>query len=134
MRHKPHESTGEFGDQLGARSLEQGPEVRPRSARGRRSWDPTTGGPAATIGHLDRVALRPCVVCGRRPCDPHHPTFARGRGQKAPDAWAFPLCHEHHMAFHRGTGHFSGWSHHQRRAWQLHHVQVALYVFDDSIF
>jgi hypothetical protein len=53
---------------------------------------------------------------------------------KSHDSFAFPLCHDHHRQFHDGTGHFAGWSHHQRRAWQLSQVQIALYVFDNGIF
>jgi hypothetical protein len=44
--------------------------------------------------HLRYVARQPCLVCGRKPSDPHHLRFAQPRalGRKASDEFAVPLC------------------------------------------
>jgi hypothetical protein len=53
--------------------------------------------------HLRYVAQQPCLVCGRKPSDPHHLRFAQPRalGRKASDEFAVPLCRVHHRAVHR---------------------------------
>jgi hypothetical protein len=53
--------------------------------------------------HLQFVASRPCLVCGRKPCDPHHVRFAQPRalGRKVSDEYAVPLCRSHHRDLHR---------------------------------
>jgi hypothetical protein len=53
--------------------------------------------------HLRFVASQPCLVCGRRPVDPHHVRFAQKRalGRKVSDEYAVPLCRSHHRALHR---------------------------------
>jgi len=53
--------------------------------------------------HLKFVAARPCLVCGRKPCDPHHLRFAQSRalGRKVSDEFTVPLCRTHHRALHR---------------------------------
>src|SRR5260221_125866 len=51
-------------------------------------------------GHLRYVAQRPCLVCGRKPSDPHHLGFTQPRalGRKVSDEFAVPLCRGHHPA------------------------------------
>ena len=53
--------------------------------------------------HLKFVALQPCLVCGREPCDPHHLRFAQQRamGLKVSDEFTVPLCRGHHRELHR---------------------------------
>jgi hypothetical protein len=60
--------------------------------------------------HLKFVASRPCLVCGRKPCDPHHLRFAQVRalGRKVSDEFTVPLCRTHHRDLHR-TGNEAGW-------------------------
>jgi hypothetical protein len=42
----------------------------------------------------------PCLVCGRKPSDPHHLRYAQPRalGRKASDEFVVPLCRMHHRA------------------------------------
>jgi hypothetical protein len=51
--------------------------------------------------HLRYVARQPCLVCGRKPSDPHHLRHAqlRALGRRASDELA--LCRVHHRAVHR---------------------------------
>jgi hypothetical protein len=44
------------------------------------------------------VAKQPCLICGRRPADPHHLRFAQHRalGRKVSDEFTVPLCRGHH--------------------------------------
>jgi hypothetical protein len=53
--------------------------------------------------HLKFVAIQPCLICGRSPCDPHHLRFAQARalGRKASDEFTVPLCRGHHRELHR---------------------------------
>ena len=53
--------------------------------------------------HLRFVATRPCLICGRKPSDPHHLRFTQPRalGRKVSDEFAVPLCRVHHRALHR---------------------------------
>jgi hypothetical protein len=60
--------------------------------------------------HLRYVMQQPCLVCGRKPSDPHHLGFTQPRalGRKVSDEFAVPLCRGHHRAVHRS---------HDERAW-----------------
>jgi hypothetical protein len=60
--------------------------------------------------HLRHVAQQACVLCGRKPSDPHHLRFVQPRalGRKASDEFAVPLCRTHHRAAHR-TGNEAAW-------------------------
>jgi len=53
--------------------------------------------------HLRSVAKQPCLVCGRKPSDPHHLRYLQPRalGRKASDEFVVPLCRVHHRAVHR---------------------------------
>jgi len=53
--------------------------------------------------HLRFVARQACLVCGRKPSDPHHLRYLQPRalGRKASDEFAVPLCRVHHRAVHR---------------------------------
>ena len=54
-------------------------------------------------GHVKFVAKQPCLICGRRPSDPHHLRFAQHRalGRKVSDEFTVPLCRGHHREVHR---------------------------------
>jgi hypothetical protein len=60
--------------------------------------------------HLRYVMQQPCLVCGRKPSDPHHLRYMQPRalGRKASDEFAVPLCRMHHRAAHR-AGDERGW-------------------------
>jgi hypothetical protein len=59
--------------------------------------------------HLKFVASRPCLVCGRKPCDPHHLRFAQVRtlGRKVSDEFTVPLCRLREL--HRSGSEFRWW-------------------------
>ncbi len=61
--------------------------------------------------HLRFVALQPCLLCGRTPCDPHHLRFAQPRamGRKTSDEFVVPLCRNHHQENHRTGDEVSWW-------------------------
>jgi ERF superfamily len=52
--------------------------------------------------HLEYVASKPCLVCGRTPSDAHHLRCAEPRalGRKVSDEFAVPLCRIHHRELH----------------------------------
>jgi hypothetical protein len=60
--------------------------------------------------HLKFVASHPCLVCGRRPADPHHLRFAQPRaiGLKVSDEFTVPLCRGHHRQVHQ-VGNEAAW-------------------------
>jgi hypothetical protein len=53
--------------------------------------------------HVRYVAKQLCLICGRRPSDPHHLRFAQNRalGRKVSDEFVVPLCRGHHREVHR---------------------------------
>jgi ERF superfamily len=61
--------------------------------------------------HLRYVMQQPCLVCGRKPSDPHHLRFLQPRalGRKASDEFAVPLCRVHHRAAHRAADERAWW-------------------------
>jgi hypothetical protein len=61
--------------------------------------------------HLRYVAKQPCLICGRKPSDPHHLRYLQPRalGRKASDEFAVPLCRSHHRAVHRAGGEEAWW-------------------------
>jgi hypothetical protein len=62
-------------------------------------------------GHLALVAGEPCIVCGKRPVDPHHIRFAQKKslGRKVSDEFTVPLCRSHHRALHRSGSEYLWW-------------------------
>ncbi|NVO16254.1 MAG: DUF968 domain-containing protein [Rhodoplanes sp.] len=62
--------------------------------------------------HLGFVARRACLVCGRKPCDPHHLRFAQPRalGRKVSDEFTVPLCRTHHRVLHRSGNETTWWT------------------------
>jgi len=61
--------------------------------------------------HLRYVAQQACLVCGRKPSDPHHLGFTQPRalGRKVSDEFAVPLCRGHHRAVHRSRDEPAWW-------------------------
>jgi ERF superfamily len=61
--------------------------------------------------HLRAVAKQPCLICGRKPSDPHHLRYLQPRalGRKASDEFAVPLCRSHHRAVHRAGDEKAWW-------------------------
>jgi hypothetical protein len=53
--------------------------------------------------HIRSIVQKPCLVCGRRPSDPHHLRFAQTRAlsSKVSDQFTVPLCRGHHRELHR---------------------------------
>jgi ERF superfamily len=53
--------------------------------------------------HIKFVCKQPCLVCSRRPADPHHLRFAQhpALGRKVSDEFTVPLCRVHHREVHR---------------------------------
>jgi len=61
--------------------------------------------------HLRYVAQQACLVCGRKPSDPHNLGFTQPRalGRKVSDEFAVPLCRGHHRAVHRSRDERAWW-------------------------
>jgi hypothetical protein len=61
--------------------------------------------------HVRHVIKQPCLICGRRPSDPHHLRFAQSRalGRKVSDEFTVPLCRVHHREVHRCGNEGSWW-------------------------
>jgi hypothetical protein len=61
--------------------------------------------------HLRSVARESCLICGRKPSDPHHLRYLQPRalGRKASDEFAVPLCRVHHRAVHRAPDERAWW-------------------------
>jgi hypothetical protein len=61
--------------------------------------------------HVRFVTKQPCLICGRRPTDPHHLRFVQHRalGRKASDEFTVPLCRGHHREVHRSGDEATWW-------------------------
>ena len=61
--------------------------------------------------HIRHVIKQPCLICGRRPSDPHHLRFVQSRalGRKVSDEFTVPLCRTHHREVHRYGEEGSWW-------------------------
>jgi hypothetical protein len=61
--------------------------------------------------HVKFVAKQACLICGRRPADPHHLRFAQHRafGRKVSDEFTVPLCRGHHREAHRSGDEVAWW-------------------------
>jgi len=79
--------------------------------------------------HLRYVAQQPCLVCGRKPCDPHHLRFTQPRalGNKVSDEFTVPLCRAHHRAVHKPGDERAWW-----QAAGVDPLPVAQKLWDDT--
>jgi hypothetical protein len=61
--------------------------------------------------HLHHVAQQSCLICARKPSDPHHLRFMqpRGLGLKVSDEFAVPLCRMHHRQAHHAGDERAWW-------------------------
>jgi hypothetical protein len=61
--------------------------------------------------HIRHVMKQSCLICGRRPSDPHHLRLAQSRalGRKVSDEFTVPLCRTHHREIHRCGDERSWW-------------------------
>ena len=61
--------------------------------------------------HLQHIGKQPCLICGRKPSDPHHLRFTQPRalGRKVSDEFAVPLCRAHHREAHRAADERGWW-------------------------
>jgi hypothetical protein len=61
--------------------------------------------------HVRFVAKQPCLICGRKPSDPHHLRFTQQRalGRKVSDEFTVPLCRGHHREAHRSGDEAAWW-------------------------
>jgi hypothetical protein len=62
--------------------------------------------------HVRFVTKQPCLICGRRPADPHHLRFTQQRalGRKVSGEFAVPLCRGHHREAHRCAYEAARWN------------------------
>ena len=62
--------------------------------------------------HVRSVAQKACLICGRRPSDPHHLRLAQSRamGRKVSDEFTVPLCRGHHREVHRSGDEAAWWA------------------------
>ena len=62
--------------------------------------------------HLRFIAIQPCAVCGRQPCEAHHIRYAQPRAlsRKVSDEFTVPLCRVHHRELHRQGDERAWWS------------------------
>jgi hypothetical protein len=62
--------------------------------------------------HVRFVAKQPCLICGRKPADPHHLRFVQQRalGRKVSDEFTVPLCRGHHREVHRSGNEAAWWT------------------------
>ena len=61
--------------------------------------------------HVRHIIKQPCLICGRRPSDPHHLRFAQSRAlsRKVSDEFTVPVCRTHHREIHRCGDEASWW-------------------------
>ena len=61
--------------------------------------------------HVRFVTKQPCLICGRKPADPHHLRFTQQRalGRKVSDEFTVPLCRGHHREAHRSGDEAAWW-------------------------
>ena len=61
--------------------------------------------------HVRYVTQQSCLICGRRPSDPHHLRYAQNRAlsRKVSDEFTVPLCRGHHREVHRSGDEAAWW-------------------------
>jgi ERF superfamily len=80
--------------------------------------------------HLRFVIRQPCLLCGRKPSDPHHLRFVQPRalGRKSSDEFAVLLCRIHHRAVHRAGDERAWW-----KATGIDPLKVARKLWKDTL-
>ena len=94
----PHEPTKPQASRIRAERADNLASVKPRRCRDK--------------DHLRFIALQPCTVCGRQPCEAHHVRFAQPRalGRRVSDEFTVPLCRVHHRELHRQGDERAWWN------------------------
>jgi hypothetical protein len=79
--------------------------------------------------HIRFVAQQACLICGRKPSDPHHLRFMQPRalGRKVSDEFTVPLCRGHHRAAHRAGNERAWW-----KATGIDPIKVARKLWKDT--
>ena len=80
--------------------------------------------------HLRFVTKQPCLICGRKPSDPHHLRYLQPRalGRKASDEFTVPLCRVHHRVLHRARDERTWW-----HAAGIDPISVARKLWDNTL-
>jgi ERF superfamily len=62
--------------------------------------------------HIRYIMKQACLICGRRPSDPHHLRFAQSQalGRKVSDEFTVPLCRVHHREIHHCGDEAAWWN------------------------
>jgi hypothetical protein len=62
--------------------------------------------------HIRHIMKQACLICGRRPSDPHHLRFAQFQalGRKVSDEFTVPLCRVHHREIHHCGDEAAWWN------------------------
>jgi ERF superfamily len=62
--------------------------------------------------HIRHIMKQACLICGRRPSDPHHLRFAQSQalGRKVSDEFTVPLCRVHHREIHHCGDEAAWWN------------------------
>jgi hypothetical protein len=62
--------------------------------------------------HIRHIMKQACLICDRRPSDPHHLRFAQSQalGRKVSDEFTVPLCRVHHREIHRCGDEAAWWN------------------------
>jgi ERF superfamily len=111
----------------------QAARKKPRAGRSQRIDKSVLTFPAAkrkrNKEHLHHIAQQPCVICGRKPSDPHHLRFTQPRalGRKVSDEFTVPLCRMHHREAHRAGDERAWW-----RASGIDPLNVARKLWKDT--
>jgi hypothetical protein len=79
--------------------------------------------------HLRYVAKQACLVCGRKPSDPHHLRHMQPRalGRRTSDEFVVPLCRVHHREMHRAANERAWWKH-----YSIDPIKVARKLWDET--
>jgi hypothetical protein len=62
--------------------------------------------------HIRHIMKQACLICGRRPSDPHHLRFAQSQalGRKVSDEFTVPLCRVYHREIHHCGDETAWWN------------------------
>jgi ERF superfamily len=120
LSNLPSFVVNEVSTEAHAAALEVTPQAEPQASNARSDEPRGINKSVLTIAaprryrnreHLRYVAQQACLVCGRKPSDPHHLGFSQPRalGRKVSDEFAVPLCRGHHRAVHRSRDERAWW-------------------------